>query len=399
MQKSAPTPANPARFNLALTGSLYLLMMAYAISTTMIGPLMPSYMKTFQIDTAAGGLVTTLQGFGGVLSVLVGSFLLDRMRKLSVITGGFLVYAGSFLAISLLGSFGALVALFFMIGASTKLMDTAINSSLADLHGEKRGLYVNLLHSFFGIGTLIGPILTAWLIERGGTPSLVFRVLSVFCLLVFLPYFFLVRRASWIRSQPNPSKWVNPLVFLKDKRVLFLSLAGFCYTALSVSLGTWMPLYMQTYLQTNLITASLPVTVFAVGLIIGRLVCSALSRWSRMVEALMISHLVCFAFWLLAFLANQPVLLIAMAGVAGFCVSGVVPVSVTIACGWYPSQTGGVSSLIFMLVTLGAMLGPGLVGVIAQASSLRLAMTLLAAMPFVAAFGFRMTQALHPRAV
>jgi fucose permease len=393
MQQSAAVPANPARFNLALTGSLYLLMMAYAISTTMIGPLMPSYLKTFQIDMAVGGLVTAMQGVGGVLSVLAGSLLLDRVRKLPVIAWSFLIYAASFMAISLLGSFGALVSLFFLIGASTKLMDAAINSSLADLHGEKRGLFVNLLHTFFGIGTLIGPVLSAWLIKSGGTPSLVFRVLSIFCLFVFIPFFLVLRRGSQSNNGKNPSKWVNPLVFLKDKRALFLSLAGFCYTALSIGQATWLPLYMQTNLQTDLMLASLPVTIFAVGLIIGRLTCSALASWPRLIDALTVSHVICAILWVLAFLINSPIFLLVMAGIAGFCVSGVVPVSVSISCGWYPNQTGGISSLIFLLVTLGSIVGPGLVGIIAQASSLRLAMILLGAWPFLAFIAFKLARA------
>lgn len=377
-----------ARYNLALTGSFYSLMLAYAISTTMIGPLMPSYIKQYQIHMAAGGLFTSFQGLGGVVSILAGSILLDRVRKIPVVTLSFLVYTLSLLSIALFGTYGMLIFLFFMIGGSTKLMDAAINSSLADIHQERRGVFVNLLHTFFGIGTLIGPLFSAWLIKKNDSPSHIFMLLGLFCCLIFVPYLILLKKSPTTQSKPVATKMANPLIFLKNKQVLFIGLTGFSYTALSASLSTWMPLYMQTDLKTDLLISSLPVTMFAIGLIVGRMVCSALAAWAKMVNLLMVSHFVCAGLWFIAFFVKMPFVFFLAAGVAGFCVSGVVPVAVSIVCGIYPTQTGSISSLIFLFVTMGYMVVPGLVGVVAQVTNLWLALMLLGLMPLLAAVSY-----------
>ena len=46
-----------------------------AISMTMMGPLIPVYMKQYGITLGEGGLISLFQGLGALISLIAGVFL------------------------------------------------------------------------------------------------------------------------------------------------------------------------------------------------------------------------------------------------------------------------------------------------------------------------------------
>ena len=147
-----------ARGTAALTGAIFLLMFTYAISFTMLGPLLLPIRDQYGISLSQSGLMTTFQGVGGSLGVLVGILVADRWRRSTSLRATFSVYGLSVLLVVFLPYFPALVLLFFLIGASTRLTESLVNASVADIHGGSRGFYIILLHACFGVGALLGPI-------------------------------------------------------------------------------------------------------------------------------------------------------------------------------------------------------------------------------------------------
>src|SRR5690554_3079195 len=84
-----------------LTAALFLIMGIYAISITMIGPIMPSVIEDYQIRLSQGGLMTTAQSIGGMLAVLFVGIMAGRFKKTKLIIISFLVFGASLLLVSL----------------------------------------------------------------------------------------------------------------------------------------------------------------------------------------------------------------------------------------------------------------------------------------------------------
>ncbi|NLW10897.1 MAG: MFS transporter, partial [Clostridiaceae bacterium] len=141
-----------------LTAALFLIMGIYAISITMIGPIMPSVIEDYQIRLSQGGLMTTAQSIGGMLAVLFVGIMAGRFKKTKLIIISFLVFGASLLLVSLSDIYAVLLVVFFVFGAGSRMADTLLNAYVSDLYNKKRGYYLNLLHMYFGIGALIGPI-------------------------------------------------------------------------------------------------------------------------------------------------------------------------------------------------------------------------------------------------
>ncbi len=76
-----------------LTGCLFLLMIAYGLSITMIGPLMPILIRRYSLRLSGGGLVFSFHSIGGLLIIFVAGVLIDRLPKLKLIGLLFLLYS------------------------------------------------------------------------------------------------------------------------------------------------------------------------------------------------------------------------------------------------------------------------------------------------------------------
>ncbi len=63
------------------TALCFALMALYGVSAVMIGTLIPEMMRAFSLSMARGGLVVTLQSFGGLAAAAAGLSLGDRVRK------------------------------------------------------------------------------------------------------------------------------------------------------------------------------------------------------------------------------------------------------------------------------------------------------------------------------
>jgi fucose permease len=373
---------------LALTGSLYLLIFAYAISSTIVGPLVQTYMAQYKISLAESGFIPGLQGFGGVLAVISGIFIMDKVRKSTMVITTFFAYSICVFAVSLFNAYALMLVSFFLIGASTKLLDTSINANIADINRHKRGLYVNLLHAFFGLGALIGPLFSGWLLKTGLTTHGIFLALGIFCI-AFLAVNVVVTKNSPREPKPvNNENKGRTLALIKNKDILRLCIAAFLYTSFSISLSNWMPIYMQKEFNADIIFSGLPVTVLWAGIIIGRLLNSYYSNKANLLRLLFYSNALCTVLWIIAAAVNTPVVIIVLSGVCGVCIGGIVPVGISRVCDWFPNNTGTVSSYIFVFVTLGSMIIPWLTGFIMQGASYWLGIASLAVAPLGASVCF-----------
>src|SRR5690606_34871947 len=137
-----------------LTPGLYMLMLAMAISITMIGPLMPELVAQYGLRLSEGGLFMTFQSIGGIFAIAIGGMLADRMSKTHLLAGSFLLYAVSLFLVATAPTYYLLLVIFFVLGASTRLVDTVNNALVADLHTQNQDAALSLLHTFFAVGAL-----------------------------------------------------------------------------------------------------------------------------------------------------------------------------------------------------------------------------------------------------
>jgi fucose permease len=384
-KSSAQESASAPRHAIALTASLYLLMFVYALSSTMLGPLIPVLRKEFGLTLSQAGLMTTLQGVGGSLSVFVGILVMDLLRRSTSIRATLSIYCLSPFLIVLLPYYQALLVVFFLIGASTRLLDSFVNAYIADIHHQNRGFYLTLLHASFGVGALIGPSLSVFVLHENLRWIWVFIALGAACLCALAVYVaaesaFQGATRTTASSPPpmtqerplggsRPSAPVGPFAgfsLLRRRAALIPCLLALLYVGFANGLSVWMPSYMNQVFGRSALQASLPVSTMWVGIVAGRVLFSFLSRAYRTPVLLAAGNSVAAVITVAVIGLNTYWSLTIGLAVIGFLVGANVPLAYSLLRETYPENGGAMASAVTFFGTVGLMTIPWAAGFVAD---------------------------------
>ena len=157
---------------------------------------------------------------------------------------------------------------------------------------------------------------------------------------------------------------------LKSRVLLILCAMALLYTGYSFIVATWMPSFMQNELEIDVFQASLPVSIYWIGILAGRLSFSVLSSRFNIKVLFFSSGFITAVFIASAVIINTPIFYIVALFFAGFMLSSIIPSSVAFGCSRYSRNTGAVSSMIFFSATLGSLFLPWIFGLIGQITNL-----------------------------
>ncbi|MBN2073025.1 MAG: MFS transporter [Actinobacteria bacterium] len=367
----------------ALTVIIYIIMAVDGLFVTMIGPLIPVFMVHYGISLSSGGLIVLFQGIGGILALFLGLMFAERFRKSLLINIAFSVFILSLFAITLKPSYGLLLLMFFVAGAGIKLVDAVLNACISDIYPERLGLYMNLLHASFGIGSLTGPFFSGILIGKGPDWNTVFLVIGIFCLILLIAYIILGRMTPAGKRIPANVASGNVFMALKNRTMMILGFISFLYGGIAVSLSIWIPSFMVQQMKSSALYSIIPVSMLWVGIIAGRIAFSFLTLKYDIRRLLLFGNL--FAVIILALTAflNRPAGYMAGYALTGFLISGIVPLSITFAGFTKKLNSTLISFMIILFVNAGSMLIPWLLGIVADKAGFWLFMILLVLIPLM----------------
>ncbi len=379
-QTSKLAETNPSERS-PLVAGVYLLMASYAISVTMVGPLMSHLIADYGLRLSQGGLVMTFKNVGGLAAILVGGPLADRLNKGVMTAVFFFLYVLSLLAIATMPEYGVLLAMFFALGASTRLVDTVNNALVADLSPGRRGAALNLLHTIFGIGALVGPLFTRLFLQNNIPWSAAYGVLGALCALVGIAFAAMLRRYPNAGTGTDARGLPSPKILFGSGRMWLLCGIMALYVGSQTGMMTWLPMYMETALQSTPLAASLSLTLLWLGIIAGRFGASRLPDSTDSLPIIGWGGLICGLLLLVGYLLANVTAILIVVPVAGLVAAAVIPLLVNVACAWFPQNTGTASAMIFLSGSFSGMVIPWLMGFIAEVANFHWAIVLTALTP------------------
>lgn len=145
---------------------IYLAFISLGLPDSILGVSLPAMLEEFGIPLSTGGLLSSVV----VGSTIISSFLSGHVIKLFG-TGKIVFISCLMTGLSLLGfsfapSFFWLIVLAVPLGLGGGSVDTALNNYVA-LHYKAH--HMNWLHSFWGVGATLGPVLISFALVRTGS--------------------------------------------------------------------------------------------------------------------------------------------------------------------------------------------------------------------------------------
>lgn len=222
---------------------IYLAFISLGLPDSIIGVAWPSVQLDWELSLDAAGPVAMLVTAGTVVSSFMSGYVVKKMGTGKIVFVSCLMTGLALLGFSLAPSYIWLLIAAIPLGLGGGTVDASLNNYVA-LHYKSH--HMNWLHSFWGVGATLGPIimgsaLASGLLWRGGMRSISLIQLSLAALLfISLPLWGKVNGGS--DEKPKDLKEKHKIVDIeafkiKGVKYSLITFAFYCATELSV--GLW----------------------------------------------------------------------------------------------------------------------------------------------------------------
>ena len=362
----------------------------FAVSYNLLGPLATNIMQTTGLSLSGSGTLVSFQQIGSLASMAISLLVMKRLKQGSVTKIGYLFLIVALVSVALSSSTAMLFALYLLLGFGTFLVDSGSNAALASEYYEKRSLYIPLLHFCYSMGA----IATGYLILpfKGVSWRWAYGLVGAIMAVILIAGS-IHRQATQKRSQQRraaePTKdSVGPIsLLLKDRAFILYTLVIMFYMGSQVVCAAWIPVYVEMELGQSASITGTSLTVFWIGTALSRLIVGPIMNWGASPFTLSIWGMFLAGISLVgATLSSSILVVLVLVLLCGFFAGATIPMYIVVTSTWYPRNTAFISLSYIVSGTVGRMIFPWLVTMIASFSSLGFALMLSSLMLIVSAF-------------
>lgn len=342
-------------------------------ATSSWAPLVPFAKERLGVDEGTLGLILLGLGGGSVVAMPLAGLAIHRWGSRPVIATASVLACAVLPLLAAPPSPLALAATLFAFGAGLGAMDVAMNAqSIAVQHAAGRPI-MSGFHALFSIGGLVGAMILTLFLRAGLGVVASATVVATMLLVVALSH-----RSSLLEDRHATADVSFAIV--PQPRVLLLGMLCFISFLAEGAVLDWSAVFLREQLRLDVSVAGVGYAAFSVAMVAGRLTGDGLSH--RFGEARLLrlgGALACAGFLVVAALRNVGA---ALAGFAliGIGASNIVPLLFS-ASGRVPGVPPSLAlATVTTIAYMGLLAGPALVGFVADASSLNVALVVVAVM-------------------
>jgi predicted MFS family arabinose efflux permease len=320
------------------------------------------------------GTVLLCFAFGAiVLMINVGRYI-DRVISNQLLSlCGSVVFGAAFLAIPFIENPIVLGGCVFVAGAAFGTLDVAMNTEASQIELETGRHLMSSFHAVFSIGNLAGALLVGQLIGHGGGLQVCLGVAGLLVVALALSTRMVATKAAHRSSNQNPEGMPSASTSLgAAQRTLILVLGSIAFLALLAEGGMmdWTAIYMIDILGASESHGAYAFAIFAGAMACGRLVGDAVTQRFGHVPLIRLGGVLCAVSVAILLLANSAVLSLAALALCGLGVANMVPAVFASAGNVGGAAAGKAISIVSTMGYSGLLLGPALLGFLAEATSL-----------------------------
>ncbi len=258
-----------------ITAAGFLSLGLMGMTMAFLGGSLPELRSFLDLDIEKAGLLTVFYQIGYSVNSFIGGLLSDVMRRERVIMAGCFFLGCGELFFALSDGVAMSFFLVMVMGVGSGLILTGSNALLVGLYANRKASIMNIHHVFFGVGSFIGPLIMAQLLKSSGAWPYGYHGLGVAVILLIFLFLAGGKTPAPTGSRPALTKHLGALVRNRD----FIHLVIINTSAVGTQFG--LMFLSVTYLHEgkglSIVDAGYVLSLFFMGLIIGRMICSWLT--------------------------------------------------------------------------------------------------------------------------
>jgi predicted MFS family arabinose efflux permease len=335
-------------------------------------PLVPYAKERLGVDEGTLGLLLLCLGIGSIMSMPLTGTLAARLGCRRVIWGATVVICLALPCLVLASSVPSLAVALFAFGAGVGTVDVTVNIQAVIVEKAARRAMMSGFHGLFSVGGIVGSGLISAFLWAGASP-----LVAVICVVALI----LVSLVAFGRSLlPYGSERDAPLFVAPRGFVLFIGvLSLICFLAEGAILD-WGAVFLTSVRDVPASLAGWGFTIFSIAMTVCRLAGDRIVQTLGGFRVILFGGLCAAAGLAVVVLAPSWLVALVGFGLVGVGASNIVPVLFSTAGRQTVMPPNLAIAAITFLGYTGVLLGPALIGFVADALSLSVALLGVAAL-------------------
>lgn len=334
----------------------------------------PAIAATHALTPNLLGLLLLCLAAGAIVSFPIAGQMVDRFGAAPVTRAIAVAYCASLIALGLAPSLGLLGLCLFMFGMAHGAMDVSMNVWAAEVEKSAGKPIMASFHAMFSLGAGLAAALGYVAIKAGTGVPLHFAVASIALGALCLA----IASAPW--TSPRSTKKPGSLFAFPKGALVLVGLMAFASAMGEGAVADWGAVFLNSTIKTTEAQATLGYSAFSIAIFAMRLCADTLIRHFGAVKTARISGVVaCVGVLTVVNAQNLGTALFGF-GLMGIGYAVIFPLAFSRAAADPTISPGRAIASVATLGYGGLLLGPPVIGFIAQFSSLRLALLTLAAL-------------------
>ena len=339
------------------------------IATTIVGPMLPIFIRRWSLDDGQAGLFSSIQFLAALGGTLASSAIAASWGYRPALVMGYALMGGGLASLNADTHAVALTAT-AAFGLGYGLITPGTNLFVAELGGAKSASLLNQLNFAWGAGAMICSPLIALALKRNGLGMLLAGT-AVFGGVLVLGLLFVSFGVQKHANDVNTAGVASAAIGLGV--TIALAAMFFIYVAMENGIGIWSAEYAKRLANGITGMTTLAPMFFYAGLTSGRAAAPLFLRHLHEKKIVLGAlSLAATATALLIASRSLPVATVAVF-LAGLGCASVYPIFIAWLSRWYGPAAKKIGGILFALASLGGSAGPGLIGAVSKYSgSLRI---------------------------
>ncbi len=337
----------------------------------------PNIQDSLHLNNAALGSVLLLLPIGSMIGLPISGYMVTKFGSRNMLLVATFALVAPMIGIGLSTTGWMLAANLFFFGLTNNLMNISVNTQAVMVEKQYGRSIMASFHGLWSLGGFAGVGLGTLMIGLSVNPLKHFIFISIVCLAGML-----IMHKHTIQQEEH--KAANKKSFGKpDSYLVVLGLIAFSTMACEGTMFDWSGVYFHKVIGVSQNLTTLGFVAFMFMMATGRFLGDKFITRLGATTVLRASGITIFIGLMTAVIF--PYIIPSTIGfmLVGVGVSSVVPIAYTLAGKTHKMATGAAIASVASIGFLGFLLGPPLIGFIAQAFSLRLSFSLIAILGLV----------------
>jgi predicted MFS family arabinose efflux permease len=334
----------------------------------------PRIMELFKASEKDISIVLLSFALGAVLAMPFTGWIIVKngSRRMTLIS--IVLYCAFVPLITFFDYWANVIPLFFVMGIVTGILDVAMNAQAVIVEQQYKRPIMTSFHAYFSVGMALGSLCGSFF---SSTPLSLFQHFSIVAFVSLIAIIWLSQ--NLVHDKPTPDAIPEgPLFRLPNAALLSVGIIAFCCMMGEGAMADWSVIYMEKIANSSKSLAPIALFSFATAMTLGRIIGDGVRArvgdgkiilGGGILASIGLVSILLFAF---------PFIVITGCFLVGLGLSAIVPVTYSIAGNAKGLASGVGIAMVTTVGYTGFLIGPPIIGFIAESYSLRMALYVVA---------------------